>query len=60
MKISSLELRLNPQSELWSDRFLAYISLGSEQLQHHTRITPLHSLLLPLVMLPPFSQTLAV
>ncbi|MEH1825758.1 MAG: hypothetical protein V7L22_10400 [Nostoc sp.] len=43
-----------------SDRFLAYISLGSQRLQHHAQITQLHSLLLPLIMLLLFSQTSAV
>ncbi|MEH2173283.1 hypothetical protein [Nostoc sp.] len=45
---------------LGNDRFLAYISLGSQRLQRHARITPLHSLLLPLIVLPIFPQTSAV
>ncbi|MEH1811265.1 MAG: hypothetical protein V7K26_14475 [Nostoc sp.] len=60
LEILSLQLRFNPQSELWCDRFLAYISLGSQRLQRHARITPLHSLLLPLIVLPTFPQTSAV
>ncbi|MEH1862307.1 MAG: hypothetical protein V7L21_30885 [Nostoc sp.] len=48
------------ERSLGNDRFLAYISLGSQRLQHHAQITPLHSLVLPLIMLPPFFQTSAV
>jgi len=57
---NALEFGFNPQSELWNSRlaivgFVAYLTLESQRLRRNVRITPLHTLLFPLIMLMSFS-----